>query len=105
MTSFCDDADTDKLLSIVVWNLTRFFSYAPAAATELVSSFYSGFESSWGDDFYHHEGAYRSAALMHYVTTHNGDREGFIEWAVTNGHHNPPAESLAYFREHYFDPS
>lgn len=61
---FANDPDTDRLLSLVPWNLHRFFGHDEAAAAELVRSSYASFQTNWGDDFYHHEGPYRCAARL-----------------------------------------
>jgi hypothetical protein len=100
------DPDTDKLLRIVVWNLSRFFGYADTAADALVRSFYARWQSpDWGDDFYHDEGAFRSSALMHYSELHGGttDFTRFREWYWAQNFGDFEREALEYFREAYFD--
>jgi hypothetical protein len=103
MAVFSADADTNRLLEIVAWNLVRFFGYSEQQASALVQAFYSGRSSRWGDDDYHHEGAFRSAAIMHYAGSNGGSLEGFHEWLRDEGYLKTPAEAQEYFREHYFD--
>ena len=103
MGVFSADADTDRLLEIVAWNLARFFGHPEQQAASLVRAFYSGRVLSWCDDDYHHEGAFRSAAVIHYADAHSGSLDGFHEWLRDKGYTDTPAEALEYFREHYFD--
>ena len=105
MEAFSADADTNRLLEIVVWNLARFFAYPEQQAASLVRSFYSGRVLGWCDDDYHHEGAFRSAAIVHYASSNGGSLDGFHEWLRGTGYTDTPAESLEYFREHYFNRS
>ena len=100
------DSDTDRLLRIVAWNLSRFFGYPDTAADALARSFYARWQSpGWGDDFYHHEGAFRSAALMHYSALHDDttDFTRFPEWYEAQNFGDFEREALEYFREKYFD--
>jgi hypothetical protein len=91
------DSDTDRLLDIVIWNLTRFFGYDNAAAVGLVRSWYPNRD----DDFYHHEGAFRSAAFIHYSTTQDGSRN-FFEWFRAQHFDEAEREALEHYRGHYF---
>ncbi len=99
-----NDADTERLLRIVIWDLTRFFDYSAADAEEAVRSFYARWQSSRGDDFYHHEGAFRSASMIHYLATHRStaDFNGFVEWYRAQNFTDAEREALAYFRDNYF---
>lgn len=102
--SISDDPDTDKLLWIVVRNLVRWFGYEQAAAEQFMRSFYHQFVSSWGDDFYHHEGAFRTAALMHYSAGRSGstDFSRFPMWYRTQKFAEAEREALEHFRATYF---
>jgi hypothetical protein len=95
-----NDADTDRLLGIVAWNLTRFFGYDDATAVALVRSTYPMRD----DDFYHHEGAFRSAAFMHYSATHDGSTDfgTFLEWFRAQDFADAEREALEHYRETYF---
>jgi hypothetical protein len=96
-----NDPDTNKLLSIVTWNLRRFFGYDTHDSQALVRSFYATYSSTWDDDFYHHEGPFRSAAFIHYMTTTGGMREGFMAWLDSQGFSQVPPESSEHFRQNY----
>ena len=101
-----DDPDTDKLLRIVAWNLSRFFGYVGTDAEVLVRNFYARWQSpGWGDDFYHHEGAFRSAALIHYSELHGGTTSfsSFRDLFWAQNFDEFEREALEYFRETYFD--
>lgn len=101
----CDDPDTERLLRIAASNLVHFFQYSETKADELVRSFYARWRSpGWDDDFYHHEGAFRSAALMHYSALHGGstDFTHFTGWYHEQQLDVPAREALEYFRENYF---
>ena len=102
---FSGDPDTDNLLQIVAWNLTRFFGYEQPAAEQLVSSCYTSFPSRWDDDFYHHQGAFRSGALMHYHATHGGsiDFTEYLNWYRSQPFDEPEREAREYFRQTYFE--
>lgn len=95
--SISKDSDTDRLLGIVAWNLTHFFGYDGTAAVELVRSWYPNRD----DDFYHHEGAFRSAAFIHYSTTKNDARD-FMTWFLAQHFDEAEREALEYFRDHYY---
>ncbi len=100
-----DDPDTDRLLRIVAWTLARFFGYSDAAAERALLSFYARWHSpGWGDDFYHHEGAFRSAALIHYSEINGGSTDfgRFFEWYREQDFDAAEREAQEYFREHYF---
>lgn len=58
-----------------------------------------------GDDFYHHEGAFRSAAMMHYSAMNGGsaDFTGFHEWYWAQSLSEAEQKALAYLRATYFD--
>ena len=100
------DPDTDRLLRIAAWNLSRFFGYADKTAEVMVRSFYTLWQSpGFGDDFYHHEGAFRSATLIHYSAIHDGttDFTLFPQWYEAQSFSECEREALEYFRESYFD--
>ena len=67
-----------------------------------VNEFYERFQERFTDDFYHHQGAYFSALLVHYVHDLAGAIENFTEWRIESGFRNTPCEALTYFRDHYF---
>lgn len=54
------------------------------------------------EDDYHHEGAYRSAAMIHYLHTFSGHNGGMLQWLIENGHNNAPEAARAYFNSHYY---
>jgi hypothetical protein len=95
-----NDSDTDRLLNNVAWNLKRFFGYVDAAAIELVRSAYPKRD----DDFYYHEGAFRSAAFMHYSATHGGSIsfEDFGVWFRAHDFADEERKALENYRETYF---
>src|SRR5688572_1719273 len=105
MKPISDDSDTDKLLQVVCWALTRHFGHEASAAEALVRSSYERFASRWDDDFYHHEGAFRSAALLQYSFVHGGtsDFNGFHDWYAAQGLFGAEHDTLEYFRQFYFD--
>lgn len=96
------DPDTRRLLACVVWCLAKYFGHNDTTATSAVNAFYERFRERFTDDFYHHEGAYSSALLMHYVHDLAGAIENFTEWRHKAGFRETPSEALAYFREQYF---
>lgn len=93
--SFCDDDETNDLLNVVVWNLSRFFEHSSTDAVALVHRWHSDVARSEL-----RESPYRVAALMHYLSKHGGGPEGFAMWSAIEGHDNPPEESLVYSRLH-----
>jgi hypothetical protein len=98
------DGDTNRLLNIAALDLTRFFGYSEQRALSLVSSFYVRFAARFENDFYHHEGAFRSAALMHYseVNGRTGDFGCFQQWFSGQELQEAEIKALSYFRDLYF---
>ena len=76
------DTDTDRLLAIAIYFLTRYFGYSVNDAIDQARLCYTEHPTSWGDDFYHHEGAFRTAAWMHYhrSTAAVIPRPHFVTW-------------------------
>jgi hypothetical protein len=95
-----NDPDTDRLLAIVIWNLERFFGYTGQTAEELVRTSYPKRD----DDFYHHEGAFRSAALLHFsaIQEESSSLGDFPMWLRAQNLDDAAREASEYFREHYF---
>lgn len=103
MQVIADDPDTNRLLEVVALILVRVFGH-PAEARETVRSFYTHNSPHFDDDFYHHEGPFQCAAIIHYASTRaEWTFQGFHEWLHGQDLRRERAEALAYFREHYFD--
>lgn len=99
-----DDRDNERLFQIAAWNLVRFFGYEQGAAEKLIVSFrehYRVFSPEWAenDNFYHHEGAFRSAAIMHYYAIHGNlmDFSGFHDWFRAQHFESVEQEACNYF--------
>lgn len=70
-----------------------------AAAEQAMDEFMA--DTSWDEDDYHHEGAYRSAAFIHYSRVIAGDPRHWFEWLNGAGHNPTPEEARKYFWDHY----
>lgn len=97
------DADTLRLLGIARDLLARHFGHTLEDADEMMNAFFSRFSNRFDEDFYHHYGAYHTAALLHFVMTLAGKPEDFSRWLVDSGHSKTPEDALEYFRLQYFD--
>jgi hypothetical protein len=99
------DRDTDRLLRVISWSLSSQFRHTDVQADALVRSFYTRFAARFDDDFYHHEGAFRCAALIHYSAKSDGsvDFSAFLEWYHSEDRADAEQQTLAYFREFYFE--
>ena len=92
------DPDTNRLLSIIAWNLSTFFGYDDDRAFETVRTWYPNRD----DGFYHHEGPLRSAAFIHY-STNVPENSDFTIWYNENNIARFANDSLDHFRKNYFD--
>ena len=101
--AFKTDADTTKLFEIVVEALKQYFGHSEAAAVGLINDYYLHSAFRLEDDWYHHAGAYGTAARVHYFEFLKGDAAGLDDWTRREGHWNTPPEFLEYFRDHYFE--
>ncbi len=99
----CDyDKDTYRLLDIALLFLVRYFGHSDTEAEQLMVRFHQSFSQQFDEDAIHHESSYRLAAIIHYLVSMRGRRDGLGDWLSEEGHSSPPAEALEYFREHYF---
>lgn len=98
---FESDEDTEKLFEVVSWCLQRYFSHTPESALRTINHYYNEYRSSRSDDFYHHEGPYWVALLIHYCEDLRGEAGQFHAWRVQSGYQSIPAEVHEYFRTHY----
>lgn len=96
-----DDPDTSKLLEIVEHFLVEYFAHHPAEARHLVDAFVSG--AVYDADFVHHEGAYRTAGIVHFLCALHGERSRLGDWLQQEQFRKTPEEALEYFRKHYFE--
>jgi hypothetical protein len=104
MTLISADPDTNRLLEVVAWVLAHSFGHPDGAAHLTVRSFYARNLARYDDDFYHHEGPFRSAAIIHYASTREGwNVQGFVEWLRGQDFRREQAEALEYYRKYYFD--
>jgi len=105
MNPISNDSDTNRLLQVVCWALTRHFGHEAEAAEMLVRCSHVRFAGQWNDDFYHHEGPFRSAALLHYSSTHGGTTNfnGFHEWYAAQELGEAHSDTMEHFRQSYFD--
>ena len=93
------DEDSVRFLSIVQYFLGQWFGNSEAAAEQAMDEFMA--DTSWDEDMYHHEGAYRTAALIHYLRILGGERCDWLEWLQKHGHNPTPEEARKYFWDHY----
>jgi|SRR6185295_6798383 len=101
--AFTTDEDTAKLFEIVVEGLKRYFGHSEAEAISLVNDFYLHSPYRLEDDWYHHDGAYGTAARIHYYGFLNGEDGGLDNWRRKEGYWNIPDEFMEYFRDHYYE--
>ncbi len=101
---FSDDRDDETLLQVVAWNLVRFFGYEQDAAEKLIVTFrehYRLLSPEWAenDSFYHHEGAFRSAAFMHFYAINGSSMGagGFHDWFQAQHFESAEQEACNYF--------
>lgn len=104
--NFTTDEDTVQLLMIAVYFLQHYFGYEENAAVEMVNDFDASrsdaSRESWGDDYYHHEGAYATAVEVHYLIGLGGDPAQFVEWRTAKHYDETPSEAKQYLRENYY---
>lgn len=93
------DEDTIRFLSIVQHFLVQYFGHDNDSAEKAMDLFMAALE--WEEDLYHHEGAYRVAAMIRYFCDHDGDCRDHMEWLHKSGHNHTPEEARKYFWQHY----
>lgn len=93
------EADSIRFLAIVQHFLAQYFDHSDDTAEQALDAFMA--EAAWDEDMYHHEGAYRVAAVIHYVRDLSGDRSRAFEWLLESGHHRQPAAAREHFWRHY----
>jgi hypothetical protein len=103
---FETDSDTIRLFEIVAHFLQQYFGYSQERAIQLINSYYIANkswteENRWGDDFYHYDGPFRVAALLHWDETKDGNLD-FVEWLRSKDLFQTPSAAIEYFRIHYF---
>jgi len=100
---FTTDKETEKLFEIVVEGLKRYFGHSETEAIALVNDFYLHSPYRLEDDWYHHDGAYATAARVHYYGFLNGADGGLDTWRKKEGYWDIPDEFMEYFRDHYYE--
>jgi len=101
--TFQTDDETKCLLEISVYFLQKYFLYDENKAIELMNEYYNTWKHvHTSDDFYHHEGAFHVAVLVHYIIGLRGKIGVFSFWRRDNGFLETPREALEYFERNYF---
>lgn len=97
------DEDSVRFLSIVQHFLVEYFGHSDTTAEQAMDEFMA--EMSWDEDMYHHEGAYRVAAMIYYIRDLRGNKLRWIEWLQESGHNAQPEGARRYFWNHYLKSS
>lgn len=97
MFTFSEDAEANKRLNAVAWNLREFFGHSTDQANGLVAKH----NSVSCQELSSPTSPYRLAAYIHFVANFQGDRFGFAMWSAAEGHDQVPERSLAYYREQF----
>ncbi|MFY0538092.1 hypothetical protein [Nannocystis pusilla] len=80
--------DTMLLLETSLYLLQRYFAHDKATAEDTLVEFIGN--SGWDENFYHHEGPYRTAAIAHYRHYLKGDPSSWFDWLREYGHLQTP---------------
>lgn len=101
--AFHTDDETKCLLEISVYFLQKYFLYDEKTAIELMNEYYNTWKDvHTSDDFYHREGAFDVAVLVHYIIGLGESIGVFFRWRKDNGLLETPREALEYFEKTYF---
>ena len=103
---FDTDEDTERLLEITAHFLQEYFGYGEEQAVRLINVYHDAHkvyldDNGWGDDFYHHEGAFRVAALLHWTESKDEDSD-YTNWLKSKNLLRTPRAAVDYIRIHYF---